>query len=232
MKKLLLATLILFTAALPAIAQDGGETTLIPPIDATAVTPVIDEPWRATAGPCDVPPDQLPPECLPFTPFIVSPIPSPTSGVEVATEPPSYPPEDGSLVAPTETPTPTLVMNWPVHCYILIEVINPVLEPRLAEIWEIAQGLGQQVGSADETTQLRVRLDRRAALVESTFEPAELTSEALAARLSFELAEEITAEDLLLYPFACFSGYEASRTEALDYLWANLPQWQQEFRLS
>lgn len=244
-KLLLLAILTLFAAVLPAAAAQGGDDTpitIIPPVQATAITPVIDIPVQATAitpapGPCSQAPEYLPPECLPdnvdwsltLTPPATAP--SSASGA-AATEPPSTTPPDEGGSYSTPTATPTVVQSWPVHCYILIEVINPALEPRLADIWQTVQGIGQQVGDADETTQLRVRLDRRAALIESTFDPAELTAEALAGRLAFELEAEITEEDLLLYPFECYQGYATSRAAALEYLWANLPQWQVEFRLS
>jgi len=223
MKKLFLATLILFLAVLPVAAQGGDTPT-------TMVSPV-----QVTAGPCDVPPDQLPIECLPsFTIDWVSPIPSATYEI-AATAPPSSPPAEGGQAAapPTSTPTmtPTVVMNWPVHCYIYVEVLNRALEPHLLEIWDAAHGIAQQVGEAGETTQIRIRLDRWAALIESTFEPAELTPESLAGRLAYELEITIEAADLMLYRFSCFSGYEVSRQEALDYLWANLSDWQGEFRL-
>lgn len=129
-----------------------------------------------------------------------------------------------------DTPTPTLVRAWDVHCYVLVEVDPTIPQAAANAAWLALRGMGQQIGQPDLITHFRVRPDLRAMIIESTFNPEELNRQTVINHVADATGYTRSQVDnnLTLAPFACWQGYAASRTAARQYLTDNAAEWEPE----
>lgn len=135
-----------------------------------------------------------------------------------------------SVVAQADTPTPTTVHAWPVHCYVLIEVSSSIPAGILADAWRSIRAMGQQLGPPNLITHYRLRMDNRAVLLESTFDPTEINRQAVINRLveatGYTYSQVGSALSFTL--FDCWQGYEASQAAARQYLRTHAAEWEIE----